>query len=357
MHWGPSPAQQRRARIVLAVAAGETYAGIQARMHCSSKTIARYTKRFRKMPGRTLSLRGDTPRRKSPAIAEREAARRKALTTLVPTAKRDGWSRRILARKLGVSPMTISRLLRKLHAEGGTIESLDGNRADYDTFPLRYNDEGAIPIAAFFSRTYQALAFIVVDEPSPDEERDLQEVTGLRTPWPSEIVTDIAPYQPERPIRGWNREVRLLCAFIIDVHDRWRHAYVLTWNLTPKRRAIVRAAIRRRWGLTVLRVNRFERWISESRVYAGVRLIRPGGAMVPEPPQQRAVADDAARQRSAYQRLRLGDLTPGPELPRIETWDFPWKEGVRKAISASNKMHAPLVWFQPPEDWDDPRDN
>jgi hypothetical protein len=260
--------------------------------------------------------------------------------------------------------MTISRLLRQMHIEGGKIESLEGNRADYNTFPLSHYDEFAVPVAAFFSRNYQALAFIVEedfgarfavkDDRQTQPERD--DPPRMSIPRPSEIVSELVPYRPDVPIRGWNRELRLLCEFMLVTHARWRQVMVVTWNLTPKRRAIVRAAIRRRWNLTVLRVNSFERWVAESRRYAGVRLIRPEVALVPESPQQRAIPEDAARQREAHARVRLADLTPAPEHPRVEKWNFPWKEGVRKAINESNKIHTPLVWFQPPEEWNDPRD-
>jgi len=104
--------EARRARLILLLGAGKTWASIRERLGCNDAFIDRWSKRYRAQ--RLAGLRprrADRRERRFPAPLEARI--------LLWTAKRtpsDGslrWSTRKLAVQLGVSHMTVARVWRK----------------------------------------------------------------------------------------------------------------------------------------------------------------------------------------------------------------------------------------------------
>jgi transposase len=113
----------RRARLILLLDAGKTWAVIREKLGCNDAFIDRWSKRYRAQ--RLAGLYARYP----PRPASRPGAPLEAVI-LEWTAKRapvDGsrrWSTRRLALQLGVSHMTIARVWRK-HAVRPPMQSLD----------------------------------------------------------------------------------------------------------------------------------------------------------------------------------------------------------------------------------------
>jgi len=115
--------EARRARLILLLDAGKTWASIREKLGCNDSFIDRWSKRYR-----VQRLAGLFPRR-----AQRDASRPPApleARILEWTVKRnpaDGsirWSTRKLATQLGVSHMTVARVWRK-HALRPPLRPLD----------------------------------------------------------------------------------------------------------------------------------------------------------------------------------------------------------------------------------------
>ena len=90
-----------RARLILALAEGQSYREIQKRMQTSAATIARWNERFeqQRLAGLDARHKGSRPRTATPAVQARVVGR-------VQQKPNDGsthWSCRKLARELGVS--------------------------------------------------------------------------------------------------------------------------------------------------------------------------------------------------------------------------------------------------------------
>lgn len=100
----------RRARVILLLAAGDTYTSITAKTACSSRTIALWKMRFETdgLAGLTAQHRGSKPTVLTPQLQ----ARILAWTRKPPTTGATHWSTRSLGRQLQVPHMTIARAWR-----------------------------------------------------------------------------------------------------------------------------------------------------------------------------------------------------------------------------------------------------
>src|SRR5882762_9520445 len=105
----------RRARVVLLLADGNSYATIAAMTGCSSRTIALWKQRVAKdgLPGLAARHRGSKPTVLTPALE----ARIMAWTRRPPPHGATHWSTRSLGRKLGVQHTIVARAWR--HAGSG----------------------------------------------------------------------------------------------------------------------------------------------------------------------------------------------------------------------------------------------
>jgi len=104
--------EARRARLILLLDAGETWASIRRKLACNDAFIDRWRKRYL-----AQRLAGLVPRHARPAASRR--AMRLEARILEWTMKRspaDGparWSTRKLAMQIGISHMTVARVWRK----------------------------------------------------------------------------------------------------------------------------------------------------------------------------------------------------------------------------------------------------
>ena len=101
----------QRARIILAIAAGEPYAVLRARLEVSTTTLTRWRKRFehRRVAGLHDALRSGRGDRLSPAFE----AKVLALTQKPPPKPLTHWTTRRLAGRLGISHMTVARVWKR----------------------------------------------------------------------------------------------------------------------------------------------------------------------------------------------------------------------------------------------------
>ena len=100
----------RRARVLLLLANGDTYAAITAKTGCSSRTIALWRRRFETdgLAGLAARHRGSKPTVLTPALQ----ARILAWTRRAPPHGATHWSTRSLGRKLGVQHTIVARAWR-----------------------------------------------------------------------------------------------------------------------------------------------------------------------------------------------------------------------------------------------------
>jgi transposase len=98
----------QRARLILALAEGATYAELTARWGVAATSISRWKRRFaaRGIAGLQDAPRSGRPDRLAPAVE----ARILALTQQPPPAPVTHWSVRRMARRVGVSPATVQRV-------------------------------------------------------------------------------------------------------------------------------------------------------------------------------------------------------------------------------------------------------
>lgn len=115
--------EARRARLILLLDAGNTWASIREKLGCNDSFIDRWSKRYR-----VQRLAGLFPRRAQRAAC-RPPARLEAriLEWTVKRSPADGsmrWSTRKLATQLGTSHMTVARVWRK-HALRPPLRPVD----------------------------------------------------------------------------------------------------------------------------------------------------------------------------------------------------------------------------------------
>ena len=109
-----------RARLILALAEGQSYREIQKRMQTSAATIARWSERFEhhRLAGLDPLHKGSQPQTATPAVQARVVRR-------VQQKPNDGsthWSCRKLARELGVSKSTVQRILTQARLKPHRLE-------------------------------------------------------------------------------------------------------------------------------------------------------------------------------------------------------------------------------------------
>ncbi len=109
-----------RARLILALADGESHRSIVLRLKTSTATIARWKARFEqdRLAGLEGRHRGSKPRTASPAVQARVIRR-------VQQQPKDGsthWSCRQLARELGLSKSTVQRILAQAKLKPHRLE-------------------------------------------------------------------------------------------------------------------------------------------------------------------------------------------------------------------------------------------
>jgi len=100
----------RRARVILLLAAGETYTSITAKTGCSSRTIALWKRRFESegVAGLAARHRGSKPTVLTPTLQ----ARILAWTRRAPPHGATHWSTRSLGRKLGLQHTIVAKAWR-----------------------------------------------------------------------------------------------------------------------------------------------------------------------------------------------------------------------------------------------------
>lgn len=101
----------QRARVILAIADGESYAVLGPRLEVSTTTLTRWRKRFEQQ---RLSGLHDAPRTgRGDRVAPRLEARVLALTQHAPPAPYTHWTTRRLAARLGLNHMTVHRIWQR----------------------------------------------------------------------------------------------------------------------------------------------------------------------------------------------------------------------------------------------------
>ena len=117
----------QRARAILAMAAGEPYAVLSARLELSTTTLTRWRRRFeqRRVAGLHDAPRSGRGDRLTPALE----AKVLALTQRPPPKPFTHWTSRRLATRLGISHMTVARVWQraglKPHRVAGYVASPD----------------------------------------------------------------------------------------------------------------------------------------------------------------------------------------------------------------------------------------
>ena len=101
----------RRARVVLMLAAGDSYATIGARLDCYPNYISRWSQRFEaeRLDGLRARYCGQPPTVRTPAMEARILEK----TRHHPADGSTHWSTRKLARALGISHMLVARVWRR----------------------------------------------------------------------------------------------------------------------------------------------------------------------------------------------------------------------------------------------------
>ena len=101
----------RRARVILLLAAGESYATIAAAVGCYPDYVSRWKQRFEaeRLPGLRAKYRGQRPTVRTPALEARVLAK----TRQPPPDGSTHWTTRKMANAMGISHMLVARIWRR----------------------------------------------------------------------------------------------------------------------------------------------------------------------------------------------------------------------------------------------------
>lgn len=144
-----------RARLVLALAAGETYSEIEASLGTSRPTIARWKARFEELGigGLDAQHKGSKPRSATPATQARVLRK----TTQKPEDGSTHWSCRKMAVALGLSKSTVHRIWTQARVKPHRLERyMASNDPQFE--------EKAADIIALYMNPPQHTAVFCVDE-------------------------------------------------------------------------------------------------------------------------------------------------------------------------------------------------
>jgi len=145
----------QRARLILALAEGTTYAELTARWGVAATSISRWKQRFavRGIAGLQDAPRSGRPDRLAPAVE----ARILGLTQQPPPAPVTHWSVRRMARRVGVSPATVQRVWARAGLQPHRLER-------YVTSPDPEFERKAAAILGLYLRPPAHAAVFCVDE-------------------------------------------------------------------------------------------------------------------------------------------------------------------------------------------------
>jgi transposase len=145
----------KRARIVLAIAEGENYASISARLHVPASTISRWRKRYaeHRLAGLQDAQRSGRPKRITPQLE----AKIIATTQKPPPSPYTHWSAPRLARRVGVSTSTVQRIWTKARLKPHRLEH-------YKASPDPAFEEKAAAIIGLYLNPPAHAAVFCVDE-------------------------------------------------------------------------------------------------------------------------------------------------------------------------------------------------
>jgi transposase len=167
-----------RAKLILALADGESYSSIEHTLRTSRPTIARWKARFEQdgMAGLDARHRGSKPRTATPAVQARILRR----TLQKPEDGSTHWSCRKMAVALGVSKSTVQRMWAQ---SGLKPHRLDRYMASNDP---NFEAKAADIIGLYMNPPQHAAVFCV------DEKTAIQALDRL------DPVLPLSPGQPER---------------------------------------------------------------------------------------------------------------------------------------------------------------
>src|SRR5215510_14855012 len=155
----------RRARVILLLADGDSYASIAAKTGCSSRTIALWKRRFETdgIDGLAARHRGSKPTVLTPALQ----ARILAWTRRTPPHGATHWSTRSLGRKLGVQHTIVARAWRDAGLQPHRLERyMRSTDPDFET-------KAADVIGLYLDRPQHAVVFCI------DEKTAIQALDRL----------------------------------------------------------------------------------------------------------------------------------------------------------------------------------
>jgi transposase len=182
-----------RARLILALAEGQSYREIAKGMRTSAATIARWRTRFEqdRLAGLEGRHQGSKPRTATPAVQARVARR-------VQQKPRDGsthWSCRRLARELGVSKSTVQRILTQARLKPHRLQRYLASDDPY------FEAKAADIIGLYLHPPQHAAVFCV------DEKTAIQALDRL------DPVLPLSPGRAERHGFEYYRHGTLSCRF------------------------------------------------------------------------------------------------------------------------------------------------
>jgi transposase len=125
--------EARRARLILLLGAGHSWASIRAKLDCTDSFIARWSKRFvaERLAGLFSRHAGQLPTKLTPAL---EARILELSVKRLPTDGSTHWSTRKLAARLGLSHMMVARVWRKHALRPHRLEGyMASNDPDFET--------------------------------------------------------------------------------------------------------------------------------------------------------------------------------------------------------------------------------
>jgi transposase len=158
-HWAQSrtlPAGDVfRARVILALADGESYSSIGRRLQTSRPTVARWKARFEKLgiPGLEPQHKGSKPRTATPVTQARVLRK----TTQKPADGSTHWSCRKMAAALGLSKSTVQRIWSQARVKPHRLER-------YMASNDPHFEEKAADIIGLYMQPPQHAAVFCVDE-------------------------------------------------------------------------------------------------------------------------------------------------------------------------------------------------
>jgi transposase len=265
----------QRAKLILMLAAGESYQGIAERLHCSPTWINRWRQRFlqARLAGLYSKHRGGPVQKRTPAMQAKilNAARR------APSDGSTHWSTRKLAKHVGASHMMVARVLRSAHLRPHRLKTyMMSDDPDFET--------KAADIIGLYMNPPQHAAVFCVDEKTAIQALDRLDPVLPLSPGRAErhgfeyyrhgtlslyaaLNTQTGEVQGRTAERHTSEEFVAFLAQIVAVQPRNREIHIIADNLSAHKTERVRQFLAAHKRVHIHYTPTYSSWLNQVEIW------------------------------------------------------------------------------------------